>query len=86
MPPPFGFCSVFGYATMDLKKVLSELRLELERLDAAILSMERLSKAGKRRGRPPKLLSELRRPKPTGESAGVPEERRGRKSIGGIER
>jgi hypothetical protein len=46
---------------MDLKKVLAELRLELERLDAAILTMERLNQAGRRRGRPPKLLSDLRR-------------------------
>lgn len=60
---------------MDLNKVLAELRLELERLDAAILSMERLSVTGKRRGRPPKLLSELKASK----TADAPEGRHGRR-------
>jgi hypothetical protein len=45
---------------MDLSKVLMELRQELERLDAAILSMERLGEEGPKRGRPPKLLSDIR--------------------------
>ena len=49
---------------MDLKRVLAELRLELQRLDAAILSMERLTEKGKRRGRPPKLLADLRNTQP----------------------
>ena len=41
---------------MDLDKVLAQLREELENLDAAILSLERLQQPGPRRGRPPKAL------------------------------
>ena len=44
---------------MDLSKVLAQLRVELENLDAAILSLERLQQEGRRRGRPPKALSEV---------------------------
>jgi hypothetical protein len=44
---------------MDLSKVLAQLREELENLDAAILSLERLQHDGPRRGRPPKVLSNL---------------------------
>jgi hypothetical protein len=44
---------------MDLSKVLAQLREELENLDAAILSLERLQQDGPRRGRPPKILSNL---------------------------
>jgi BMFP domain-containing protein YqiC len=40
---------------MDLDKVLAQLREELENLDAAIASLERLQTEGPRRGRPPKL-------------------------------
>jgi hypothetical protein len=47
---------------MDITKVLEELRRELEHLDAAILSLERLQEKATKRGRPPKLLSQLRRP------------------------
>lgn len=46
---------------MDLNKVLEELRRELEHLDAAILSLQRLQERVAKRGRPPKLLSQLRR-------------------------
>jgi len=46
---------------MDLTRVLEELRRELAHLDAAILSLERLHAKAVRRGRPPKLLSDLRR-------------------------
>ena len=42
--------------------VFAQLREELENLDAAILSLERLQQAGpRRRGRPPKALSHLSR-------------------------
>jgi hypothetical protein len=44
---------------MDLYKVLNHLREELDNLNAAILSLERLQQEGRRRGRPPKVLSEL---------------------------
>ena len=46
---------------MDLNKVLVQLRLELDHLDAAIISLERLQAREARRGRPPKALAELRR-------------------------
>jgi hypothetical protein len=46
---------------MDLNKVLAQLHEELENLDAAILSLERLQHEGRRRGRPPKALSQLSR-------------------------
>jgi hypothetical protein len=47
---------------MDLAKVLVELRAELDNLDAAILSLERLKQEGnRRRGRPPKLIADLRK-------------------------
>jgi hypothetical protein len=53
---------------MDLAKVLVELRAELDNLDAAILSLERIKPEGhRRRGRPPKLLAELRKSERTGE-------------------
>jgi hypothetical protein len=47
---------------MDLNRVLEELRRELEHLDAAIHSLEQMQRKTLRRGRPPKILSELRRP------------------------
>jgi len=40
---------------MDIHKVLVQLRDELARIDAAILSLERLRR-GNRRGRPPAWL------------------------------
>jgi len=46
---------------MDLDKVLAQLREELENLEAAILSLERLQAEGARRGRPPKLLAAARK-------------------------
>ena len=45
---------------MDLGKVLHELRQELENLDAAIVSLERLQLTGRRRGRPPRWLADLK--------------------------
>jgi hypothetical protein len=44
---------------MDLSKLLAQLHQELEYLDAAIFSLERLQHQGKRRGRPPKAASQL---------------------------
>jgi hypothetical protein len=49
---------------MDLSKVLEQLRRELVHLDAAILSLERLQAKVARRGRPPAMLSELRKAHP----------------------
>jgi hypothetical protein len=47
---------------MDVAKLLNELKLERERIDEAILTLERLAQgAGKRRGRPPAWLAEIRK-------------------------
>ena len=46
---------------MDLSKVIQQLHEERARLDAAILSLERLQESGHRRGRPPLLLTELKK-------------------------
>jgi hypothetical protein len=62
---------------MDISKVLVQLRKELEHLDAAILSLERLQERGVRRGRPPKAQSELSRPRPASRPAGRQSIRRG---------
>ena len=45
---------------MDLAKVLFELRKELADINAAILSLERLEQAEKRRMRAPQWLAEMR--------------------------
>ena len=46
---------------MDLRRMLAELRQEWEALGEAILTLERLANGrGKRRGRPPAWLSEMR--------------------------
>ncbi len=49
---------------MDLAKVLQQLHDELDALNAAILSLERLSQGGRRRGRPPEWLAALKKEKP----------------------
>ena len=46
---------------MDLAKVLRQLHEELEALNAAIVSLERLNQGGRRRGRPPVWLAELKK-------------------------
>ena len=45
---------------MDIVTIVKELRKELERIDNLILALDSLH-TGRRRGRPPKLLQELRR-------------------------
>jgi hypothetical protein len=47
---------------MDLNNTLKELREERQRIEEAILSLERLilSRGQRRRGRPPKWLAEAR--------------------------
>ena len=46
---------------MDFDALLAQLRIEREMLEEAILALERLARgSGKRRGRPPKWLSEIR--------------------------
>jgi hypothetical protein len=46
---------------MDILKMLSDLRTERSQIEQAILAIERLSTGqGKRRGRPPKWMSQVR--------------------------
>jgi hypothetical protein len=47
---------------MDIHNILAELRTEQERLQEAILTIERLaaSSLGRRRGRPPKWLANVK--------------------------
>ena len=49
---------------MDLSKVLEQLRRELDHLNAAIFSLERLQAKVNRRGRPPRALADLRKAQP----------------------
>ena len=44
---------------MDVIAIIADLRKELERIDQLILALDTLQH-GRRRGRPPKLLQELR--------------------------
>jgi hypothetical protein len=45
---------------MDLEKVLAQLHAELQNLDAAIESLERIQQGARRRGRPPEWLTKSR--------------------------
>ena len=54
---------------MDVNKILSELKVEREQLEEAIISLERLARGrGRRRGRPPAWLAQApkRRGRPPG--------------------
>jgi hypothetical protein len=55
---------------MDITKMLAELRQEREQIEEAIVTLERLAQGrGRRRGRPPAWMSELkikRRGRPPG--------------------
>jgi hypothetical protein len=47
---------------MDINKMLEELRAERENIEQAILVLERIGRGqGKRRGRPPKWMTEVKR-------------------------
>ena len=47
---------------MDINKMLTELRLEREQIEEAIMTLERLARGrGKRRGRPPAWMSQIKR-------------------------
>ena len=47
---------------MDINKMLGELRLEREQLEEAIVTLERLARGrGRRRGRPPAWMSQVKR-------------------------
>ena len=60
---------------MDVNRILSELRTEQELVVDAIMNLERLARGrGKRRGRPPKWLTEGR--EQTKRGSGRPRKRR----------
>jgi DNA invertase Pin-like site-specific DNA recombinase len=47
---------------MDINKMLSDLRLEREQIEEAIMTLERLARGrGRRRGRPPAWMSQIKR-------------------------
>lgn len=47
---------------MDVLKMLAELRQEREHIEEAIMTLERLARGrGRRRGRPPAWMTELKR-------------------------
>lgn len=47
---------------MDINKMLSELRLEREAIEEAIMTLERLARGrGRRRGRPPAWMAQIKR-------------------------
>ena len=47
---------------MDINKMLAELRLEREHIEEAIMTLERLARGrGRRRGRPPAWMSQIKR-------------------------
>ena len=47
---------------MDITKMLAELRLEREHIEEAIMTLERLARGrGRRRGRPPAWMSQVKR-------------------------
>lgn len=47
---------------MDINKMLAELRLEREQVEEAIMTLERLARGrGRRRGRPPAWMSQVKR-------------------------
>ena len=51
-----------GRTAMDVLKMLAELRQERDQLEEAILTLERLARGrGRRRGRPPAWMTELKR-------------------------
>ena len=47
---------------MDINKMLSELRIEREQIEEAIMTLERLARGrGRRRGRPPSWMTQIKR-------------------------
>jgi hypothetical protein len=62
-------------STMDVTKILTELRQEREQIEEAIMSLERLARGrGRRRGRPPAWMAELdkKRGRPPGSKNKTP--------------
>jgi len=47
---------------MDINKMLAELRLDREQIEEAIMTLERLARGrGRRRGRPPAWMAQMKR-------------------------
>ncbi len=47
---------------MDINKMLTELRLEREQVEEAIMTLERLARGrGRRRGRPPSWMTQIKK-------------------------
>lgn len=47
---------------MDINKMLAELRVERQQIEEAIMTLERLARGrGKRRGRPPAWMAQIKR-------------------------
>jgi len=47
---------------MDISKMLADLRAEREQIEEAIMTLERLARGrGRRRGRPPAWMSQIKR-------------------------
>jgi hypothetical protein len=64
---------MLAFTTMDVTKIIAELRQEQEQIDHAIMALQLMGRGqGKRRGRPPKWLSEqtAEAPKRRGRPAG----------------
>jgi hypothetical protein len=52
----------WGERRMDINKMLAELRAEREQMEEAIMTLERLARGrGRRRGRPPAWMSQIKR-------------------------
>jgi hypothetical protein len=66
---------------MDILSILAELRSEKERLEEAILTVERLAVGSmtKRRGRPPKWLASVKAEAGTSGAGESPERKKGRR-------
>src|SRR5436305_2081259 len=53
---------IHGLRTMDVEKILKDLRTERQHIEEAIITLERLARGrGNRRGRPPAWMAEIRR-------------------------
>jgi hypothetical protein len=61
------------YKPMNLTKMLEELKQEREGIEQAILVLERIASGrGKRRGRPPKWMSQVKKRGPSAGSKNKP--------------
>ena len=71
---PLGECGAGGTQTLDVDKMLAELRLEREQIEEAILTLERLARGrGRRRGRPPAWLKDATAAVAAAEGYGISE-------------